>query len=58
MNKKLISILATVALAATFTFQPVNAQGLEKPTKNKADILKEFKNLNKGKEKVHIDNKD
>jgi len=58
MNKKLISILATVALAATFTFQPVNVQGLEKPTKNKADILKEFKNLNKGKEKVHIDNKD
>jgi bacillolysin len=58
MKKRLISILATLALAITFTFNPINVQGLESPNKSKSDILNEFKDLNNGNEKVYMDSKD
>ncbi len=58
MKKRLISILATLALAITFTFNPINVQGLESPNKSKSDILNEFKDLNNGNEKVYMDSED
>ena len=58
MKKRLISILATLALTITFTLNPINVQGLEGPNKSKSDILNEFKDLNNGNEKVYVDSKD
>jgi bacillolysin len=58
MKKRLISILATLALAITFTLNPINVQGLESPNKSKSDILNEFKDLNNGNEKVYMDSED
>ncbi len=58
MKKRLISILATLALVSTFTFYPGTAQGLENQGKSKSDILKEFKQLNSGKEKIYLDSED
>ena len=48
MKKRLISILATLALTITFTLNPINVQGLEGPSKSKSDILNEFEDLNNG----------
>jgi len=58
MKKRLISILATLALTITFTLNPINVQGLEGPNKSKSDILNEFKDLNNGNEKVYMDSND
>ncbi len=60
MKKKLIAILACSALIVTCTFHPVNAQSLKlnKPAKEKVEILKEFNQLNNGKEKVYINGND
>lgn len=58
MKKRIISILATLALVSTFTFYPGTAQGLENQGKSKSDILKEFKQLNNGKEKIYLNSAD
>jgi len=58
MKKRLISILATLALTITFTLNPINVQGLEGPNKSKSDILNEFEDLNSGNEKVYMDSND
>lgn len=58
MKKRLISILATLALTITFTLNPISVQGLEGPNKSKSDILNEFKELNNGNEKVYMDSND
>lgn len=58
MKKRLISILATLALTITFTLNPISVQGLEGPNKSKSDILNEFKDLNNGNEKVYMDSED
>ncbi len=56
MKKKLISILASLALVTTVSLNYVNTNASPAPTKNKSAILQEFKKLSDGKDSSYFEN--